>query len=56
MLGILRAVARDNRAATAIEYGLIVALIFLAIIVGVNSAASSTIRMWGNVATRFAAA
>ncbi len=52
MLGLWRAFARDNRGATAVEYGLIVALIFIAILVAVNNAASSTIRMWNNVATK----
>ena len=39
---------RDAKAATAVEYGLIVALIFLAIIVGVASLASTTVGMWNN--------
>ncbi|HYD12117.1 MAG TPA: Flp family type IVb pilin [Allosphingosinicella sp.] len=41
--------ARETRAATAVEYGLIVALIFLAILVGVYALASTTITMWNNV-------
>ena len=52
MLKLWRAFARNNRGATAIEYGLIVSLIFVAIIVAVSNAASSTIRMWNNVATK----
>ena len=40
---------RDTKAATAVEYGLIVALIFLAILVGVVSLASTTVGMWNNV-------
>lgn len=52
MLKFWRAFARNNRGATAVEYGLIVSLIFIAIIVGVNFAASRTITMWNNVATR----
>ena len=32
---------RDNRGATAVEYGLIVALIFLAILVGVVAVATA---------------
>lgn len=40
---------RDTKAATAVEYGLIVALIFLAILVGVVSLASTTTNMWNNV-------
>ena len=42
---------RETRAATAVEYGLIVALIFLAILVGVYALASTTINMWNNVQT-----
>ncbi len=52
MLKFWRAFARNNRGATAIEYGLIVSLIFVGIIVAVNFAATSTISMWNNVATR----
>jgi pilus assembly protein Flp/PilA len=44
-------VVRETRAATADEYGLIVALIFLAILVGVVSLANTTINMWNNVQT-----
>lgn len=42
---------RETKAATAVEYGLIVALIFLAILVGVVSLANTTITMWNNVQT-----
>ena len=50
MRGLLRLV-RETRAATAVEYGLILALIFLAIIVGVAALANVTITMWNNVQT-----
>jgi pilus assembly protein Flp/PilA len=42
---------RETRAATAVEYGLIVALIFLAILVGVVSLANTTVGMWNDVQT-----
>ncbi|NIJ16121.1 Flp family type IVb pilin [Sphingobium vermicomposti] len=42
---------RCERGATAIEYGLILALITLAIISAVTNVADKTINMWGNVAT-----
>ena len=42
---------RETRAATAVEYGLIVALIFLAILVGVVALATTTTNMWNNVQT-----
>lgn len=44
-------IIKDERAATAVEYGLILALIFLAMIGGVNAFASATINMWTDVAT-----
>ncbi len=52
MLKLWRAFARNTKGATAIEYGLVVALIFVAIIVSVNFAASATISMWTNIANR----
>ena len=50
MLRHLRNIARDDRAATAIEYGLIVSLIVVAIIGSLQAVAGRTINMWGNVA------
>jgi pilus assembly protein Flp/PilA len=40
---------RDSRGATAIEYGLILALIAIAMIAGLSALGSSTHGMWGNV-------
>lgn len=40
---------RDDGGATAVEYGLILALVFLSMIVGVQTFASSTIGLWNNV-------
>lgn len=40
---------KDKRAATAVEYGLILALIFLAMIVSVRQVATATTTMWNNV-------
>lgn len=45
----LRRFARDESGATAIEYSLIVGLIFLAIAAAVNSFASSTSDMYGTI-------
>ncbi len=42
---------RDKKAATAVEYGLIVALIVLAMMAGLSQFASTTIGMWNNVST-----
>jgi len=40
---------RDIKAASAVEYGLICALIVLAMIAGLNAVASKTIGMWNGV-------
>ncbi len=39
----------DERGATAVEYGLILALIFLAVVGAIGGVANVTIDMWGNV-------
>jgi len=39
----------DERGATAVEYGLILALIFLAMVGAVGTFASTTTQMWNNV-------
>jgi pilus assembly protein Flp/PilA len=45
---ILRAV-RDEDGATAVEYGLIVSLIVLAMFAALNNVSKKTINMWNNV-------
>lgn len=47
----VRQFAADVDGATAIEYSMIVSLVFLAILAGVTSAASKTTAMWVVVAT-----
>jgi pilus assembly protein Flp/PilA len=42
---------RDIKAASAVEYALICALIVLAMIAGLNAVAGSTITMWNNVSS-----
>lgn len=42
----LRALSRDERGATAVEYGLIVSLIVIAVIGAMNALASETTSMW----------
>ncbi|HEX8302606.1 Flp family type IVb pilin [Sphingomonas sp.] len=42
----------DRKAATAVEYGLILALVVLAIITGVSALASTTSGMWNNVSNK----
>ena len=46
------AIFKDDRGATAIEYGLILAMIFLAMIVGVSVFGQTTIEMWNYVANQ----
>ena len=55
MVQILKKLKTDDRGATAVEYGLIIALIFLAMIGGVNAFSSTAIDMWNNVSDAVAA-
>ena len=47
----LRRLRVDQEGATSVEYGLILALIFLAMIVGVASVGTTTSGMWNNVSS-----
>ena len=46
----LRDIGRDDRGATAVEYGLILALVFLAMVGAVVSFGQGAIEMWEYVA------
>ena len=46
------AIFKDDQGATAIEYGLILAMVFLAMIAGVSAFAGTTIDMWEYVANQ----
>lgn len=46
----LRRLLKCTRAATAVEYGLILAMIFLAMIVALTKVTSKTTNMWTNIA------
>ena len=48
----LRALARERRAATAIEYGLILALVTLAMMSALIGVADVTTNMWGNISSK----
>jgi pilus assembly protein Flp/PilA len=48
---MLKRLIKDRKAATAVEYGLILALIVIAIIGGLQMFANTTIGMWNNVST-----
>ena len=56
MVEFLRNLGRDTRGATAVEYGLILALIFLAMIGGLQAFGASATTMWSRIATAAAAA
>ncbi|RZM09052.1 MAG: Flp family type IVb pilin [Sphingomonas sp.] len=47
-------VTRERRGATAIEYGLIIAFVVIAMIAGLTALADTTTGMWGNVNTKVA--
>jgi len=51
MIRLLQDVGRDDRGATAVEYGLIISLVVLAMIGALGGVADTTINMWNNVAT-----
>ena len=52
MMHLLRLLAESRKAATAVEYGLILALIFLAMVGAVSTFAATTTTMWNEVATK----
>ncbi|MBX7526540.1 Flp family type IVb pilin [Qipengyuania vesicularis] len=54
MVRFLKSLGRDDQGATAVEYGLIVALIFLAMIGGVQTFGNTAISMWNNISTTVA--
>lgn len=51
---LLTCLAQDQRGATAVEYGLILSLIVLAMMAALGNVATETIEMWGNVSTKVA--
>lgn len=50
IIDLLRRLTRSSKGATAVEYGLIVALIVVAAMGAIVSVADTTINMWNNVA------
>lgn len=43
---------KDSRGATAVEYGLILALIFLAMVAALQGVATENTKMWNNVSNK----
>jgi pilus assembly protein Flp/PilA len=50
----LRKILRDKRGATAIEYGLIAALVVLGAFLGLKNFATTSVNMWNNVSNTVA--
>ena len=50
MRNLIKRLASDISGATAVEYGLILAMIFLAMIAAIQNFGNETISMWSNVA------
>ncbi|PKP64245.1 MAG: Flp family type IVb pilin [Alphaproteobacteria bacterium HGW-Alphaproteobacteria-7] len=46
---LIKDIVEDQQGAAAIEYGLILALIFIAMVASLSSVADSTIDMWADV-------
>ncbi|MCU6452865.1 Flp family type IVb pilin [Sphingomonas sp. A2-49] len=56
LAGRLKPLARNARGATAVEYGLIVALIVIVMVVALKQVANANTNMWRNVSDKVVAA
>lgn len=56
LIHLLRALTYAQRGASAVEYGLIVALIVLGMIAGLNALGNGTSQLWGNISQKVQAA
>ena len=56
MLKLMRQILRDNTGATAVEYGLIVSLIVLAMVTALQGVATENTKMWNKVDTTMSTA
>jgi pilus assembly protein Flp/PilA len=52
MIGFIKTLAASRRGGTAVEYGLIIAMIVLAMISALTSVAHVTTSMWNNVSEK----
>ncbi len=52
MIAFLRRLLRDRKAATAVEYGMILAVIVLAMLSALTGVADATQGLWNNVSTK----
>ncbi len=55
MKRLLQRLRRDQRGATALEYGMIISLIVIAAVPAIESVADDTVAMWGDVETTMSA-
>lgn len=53
---VLRPALRNVRGATAVEYGLILALIVIVMVVALKGVAGTTITMWNDVSSKVSSA
>lgn len=53
---VLNQLLRDESGATAVEYGLILAMIVLAMLTALSGVADATINMWNDVSNKTSAA
>ncbi|MFS0738763.1 Flp family type IVb pilin [Sphingomonas sp. 1P06PA] len=51
-MSVLKRLLRDTRGATAIEYGLIIACVVIAIIVALGNFAGTAIDMWDDISVK----
>ncbi len=56
LIKFIRRLAKNRRGGTAIEYGLIAALVVITMIAAFIQVADSTVGMWSNVNTKMAIA
>lgn len=56
MMESIRSIARCEQGATAVEYGLIISLLVIAMLVALGSLAGTTTNMWTTVSTKVASA
>jgi pilus assembly protein Flp/PilA len=49
LINLIRTLTRDRKGGTAIEYGLIAALVVIAMVAAFVELANTTTSMWGNV-------
>lgn len=52
MLRLMRALARDRRGGTAIEYGLIASLVVIAMMAALINFAGVSVGMWNNISNK----